>query len=82
METPPLKSRAQQLLEELLIIHQGNEDEVPEGYLTSRQYAKEWKLSTSKTNELLAVAVKAGKLKRINLRKRFDGKIRVIPFYG
>ena len=82
METPSVKSKAQQLLEELLVIHQGKEDEVPEGFFPSRHYSKEWKISIAKTNELLSVAVKAGKVKKIMLRKLFNGKIRVIPFYG
>lgn len=75
-----IESGSADLLAQLRAI-QSAEDEIPEDFKTTTEWAKEWNLSDSHTQKLLRDGVKAGILERQTFHRRTESGVYPVPHY-
>lgn len=56
-------------------------DTVPPGFLTSAQYAREWRMSVRRAQELLKAAAERGVVERMDFRVLSGNRRVVFPHY-
>ena len=70
---------AAKALEEL---RSGNGDEIPSGWLTTRQWADEWGLSESRTGVIIRDGVRSGKIQKKLFRINVGERLLPVPHYA
>lgn len=79
METTCLTDK--ELFDELRKALSGVADEVPEGFLTSKEWSEIWNVSLTQTQRLLSVGVRAKRVEKRSFLVDHGEYIRHVPHY-